>query len=164
MLSCQQREHLPQVHQHIFIVVVVVVTITTTTLPSPSSSLSSSSSSLSSPHYPLHYRRHRDHHHRCRRCHFPPVLTAIVCIPVVVRLSPAEPTLVTTLKETLTASQHQQLFAEVEKQYVAVTPPDSPEPPAAVVRHVMPSPDFHSQSDQCQISPAASPEILHYTA
>lgn len=42
----------------------------------------------------------------------------------------------TTVKETFSAEYHQQLFAEVEKQYVAVTPPDSPEPPLSMVGHV----------------------------
>lgn len=39
-----------------------------------------------------------------------------------------ETNLVTTVKETLTSLSYSRLIAEVEKQYVAVTPPDSPEP------------------------------------
>lgn len=34
----------------------------------------------------------------------------------------------TTVKETLTSHSYSRLIAEVEKQYVAITPPDSPEP------------------------------------
>ena len=39
-----------------------------------------------------------------------------------------ETNLVTTVKETLTSHSYSRLIAEVEKQYVAITPPDSPEP------------------------------------
>lgn len=39
-----------------------------------------------------------------------------------------ETNLVTTVKETLTSLSYSRLIAEVEKQYVAITPPDSPEP------------------------------------
>lgn len=42
-------------------------------------------------------------------------------------------TFVTTKEETVTFSLHTSMFAEVEKQYVAITPPTSPEPPSPVV-------------------------------
>lgn len=40
--------------------------------------------------------------------------------------------LVTTVKETITSPSYSRLIAEVEKQYVAITPPDSPEPQGLV--------------------------------
>ena len=38
-----------------------------------------------------------------------------------------------TKGETITFSLNTSMFAEVEKQYVAITPPSSPEPPSSVV-------------------------------
>ena len=40
--------------------------------------------------------------------------------------------LVTTVKETISSPSYSRLIAEVEKQYVAITPPDSPEPQGLV--------------------------------
>lgn len=44
-----------------------------------------------------------------------------------------EQNLVTTVKETISSPSYSRLIAEVEKQYVAITPPDSPEPPQGLV-------------------------------
>ena len=42
-------------------------------------------------------------------------------------------TLVMAVKETVTGSSVFDIVAEVEKQYVAITPPDSPGPPLTMV-------------------------------
>lgn len=42
--------------------------------------------------------------------------------------------LVMAFKETITSSSSLDIVAEVEKQYVAITPPDSPVPPMSMVR------------------------------
>jgi hypothetical protein len=41
--------------------------------------------------------------------------------------------LVTAFKETITSSSLLDIVVEVEKQYVAITPPNSPEPPPNLV-------------------------------
>lgn len=46
--------------------------------------------------------------------------------------SAIEGNLVTTVKETITSPSYSRLIAELEKQYVAITPPDSPEPQSLV--------------------------------
>lgn len=46
--------------------------------------------------------------------------------------SATEGNLVTTVKETITSPSYSRLIAELEKQYVAITPPDSPEPQSLV--------------------------------
>lgn len=48
----------------------------------------------------------------------------------------SEGNLVTTVKETISSPSYSRLIAEVEKQYVAITPPDSPEPLPGMVSHV----------------------------
>ena len=53
-------------------------------------------------------------------------------LSVEVPSSTAAMNLVTTVKETITSPSYSRLIAELEKQYVAITPPDSPEPQGLV--------------------------------
>lgn len=54
--------------------------------------------------------------------------------PLEVKIEQPPGPLVMTFKETVTSSSSLDLVAEVEKQYVAITPPNSPEPPPGMVR------------------------------
>ena len=64
--------------------------------------------------------------------------------------SSTEGNLVTTVKETITSPSYSRLIAELEKQYVAITPPDSPEP-QSLVREMIGSNHVRSFSVCCQL-------------